>query len=254
MKKIMLYSFLAISIISCKNENDKNAVDSKTETEQISFYKNLLIDETYDDLKKEYSKEFLNFPDSVIKKIAKIQLENSRSETNINDTIFIDSGEIAFKEQLAKVDSLYYNKKDLSKDLYSLFLDENGAQLKTIESFENNIIALFWSPMQNASSSHYQKLLLKDNDVLDLGNGLKKLSKIEFENLENFLKSKGFKDIEIDTEPNRNDVGISKSNNYLLQFKIYDKEDADCCPSINVSFETADFITIIQNTIKVVKE
>lgn len=255
MKKIIIYSFLVFSIISCKKENDKGIVDTKTEAEQVSFYKDLLIDKTFKDLKKEYSKEFANFSDSVIIKVARIQLENSRSETNINDTIYLDNTTITVKEQLIKVDSLYYNKKDLSAELYNLFLDDHEAQLKTIESFENNVITLFWSPMQNAPSSHYQKLLLKDNDVLDLGSGLKKLSKEEFEKLKNFIKLNGFKDIEISIEPNRNDVVISKiNNNYLVEFQAYDVEDADCCPSINVSFQTSDFETIVTNSIKVVKD
>lgn len=255
MKKIILYSFLVVSILSCKKENTKEIVDTKTEAEQLGFYKDLLIDKTFKDLKKEYSKEFANFSDSVIKKIARIQLENSRSETNIKDTIYFDDTTITVKEQLIKVDSLYHNKKDFDEELYNLFTDDYEAQLKAIESFENNIITMFWAPMQNAPSSHYQKLLLKDNDVLDLGSGLKKLSKEEFEKLKNFIKSKGFKDIEISIEPNRNNVEISKNNNYyLLEFKIYDREDADCCPSINVSFQTSDFETIVTNSIKVVKD
>ena len=63
MKKIFLCSFLAISILSCKKENEKI---NKNESQQISFYKDLLIKEVTKDLKKEFSKELANYSDSTI--------------------------------------------------------------------------------------------------------------------------------------------------------------------------------------------
>ena len=53
MKKIILYSFLVVSILSCKKENTKEIVDTKTEAEQLGFYKDLLIDKTFKEYKPE---------------------------------------------------------------------------------------------------------------------------------------------------------------------------------------------------------
>ena len=49
MKKLILFSFIAISILSCKKDNAENAKQTKTTTEQISFYKDLLINEVTKD-------------------------------------------------------------------------------------------------------------------------------------------------------------------------------------------------------------
>ncbi len=254
MKKIILCSFLAISILSCKKENNENI--KSNETEQITFYKNLLIKDVAKNLKKEFPKELANISDSIIEKIAAFQTDNSDWTTEmLNDTIYLGGNSvITYKKQLEKVDSLYQNKKDFSGELYNLFLDGQNRQLKEI-SFNNNIIELFWSPMSNGPSSHYQKILLKDNDVIDLGNGLKLLTKSETDKLVSNIHAKGFKNYKFYSEPDRNGVNITKSNNgnYILEFSEYDEEDADCCPSISISFETKDFITIIENTLKIEK-
>lgn len=254
MKKIILFSFLAISTLSCKKENNETV--KKTEAEQITFYRNLLAKDVAENLKKEYSKELANISDSTIKKIAEIQIDNSYlSIKELNDTIFLsDNSTITYKKQLKKVDSLYQNKKEYTAELYSLFLDNHGQQIKEI-SFTENIIEFFWSPMSNGPSSQYQKLFLTNNDVFDLGNGLKLLTKSETENLVSQMHAKGFKNYEFSSEPDRNGVNITKNKNgnYNLEFSEYDEGDAGCCPSINISFETKDFKTIIANTLKIEK-
>ncbi len=256
MKKIILCGLIAISILSCKKDNAENIKQTKTTTEQISFYKDLLINEVTKNLKKEFPKELSKYSENVIRKIATYQTENSFfSEKNLNDTIYLGGNSITtYKKQLAIVDSLYNNKKDISEELYTLFLDYYHAQLKEI-SFNDNVISMFWSPMSNGPSSHYQKLLLTDNDVIDLGNGLKQLTKSESEKLVNFVKSKGFKNYTFYSEPSRNEVSISKDKdeNYTIEFSEYDEDDAGCCPAINISFKTKDFKTILENSIKVEK-
>lgn len=259
MKKIFFCSLLAISILSCKKENAENAENAKTTKspkEKISFYKDLLLNEVTKDLKKEFPKELSNYSESVIKKIATYQTENSFfSEDNLNDTIYIGNNlSTTYKKQLNLVDSLYNNKKDISGELYTLFLDGHEAQLKEI-SFNDNIIELYWSPMSNGPSEHHQKLLLTNDDVIDLGNGLKQLTKSESEKLVNFVKSKGFKNYTFYSETSRNEVSISKDKdkNYTIEFSEYDEDDAGCCPTLNISFKTKDFKTIVENSIKVEK-
>ena len=257
MKKIILCSFIAISILSCKKENADNAKQTKTTTAQITFYKDLLINEVTKDLKKEFPKELSKYSENVIRKIATYQTENSFfSEDNLNDTIYIGNNlSTTYKKQLNLVDSLYNNKKDISEELYALFLDAHEAQLKEI-SFNDNIISMFWSPMSNGPSSQNQKLILTDNDVIDLGNGLKQLTKSESEKLVNFVKAKGFKNYTFYSEPSRNEVSISKDKdeNYAIEFSEYDEDDAGCCPTLNITFKTKDFKTILENSIKVEKQ
>ena len=257
MKKLILCSFIAISILSCKKDNAENAKQTKTTTEQISFYKDLLINEVAKDLKKEFPKVLSKYSENVIKKIATYQTENSFfSEKNLNDTIYlVDNSVTTYKRQLGLVDSLYNNQKDISQELDALFLDGHAAQLKEI-SFNDDIISMFWSPMSNGPSSQNQKLLLTDNDVIDLGNGLKQLTKSESEKLVNFVKSKGFKNYTFYSEPSRNEVSISKDKdeNYTIEFSEYDEDDAGCCPTLNISFKTKDFKTILENSIKVEKQ
>lgn len=257
MKKIILCSFLAISILSCKKDNVENVKPINKTSKQISFYKDLLIKEVSKDLKKEFAKELSKYSEKVIEKIAIYQTENSFfSEKELNDTIFLgNNSTTTYKNQLALVDSLYNNKKDISGELYALFLDGHEAQLKEI-SFNDNIISMFWSPMSNGPSSHNQKLLLTENDVIDLGNGLKQLTKSESEKLVNFVKSKGFKNYTFYSEPSRNEVSISKDKdeNYTIEFSEYDEDDAGCCPTLNISFKTKDFKTILANSIKVEKQ
>ncbi len=257
MKKIIFCSFIAISILSCKKDNAENAKQTKTTTEQISFYKDLLINEVTKNLKKEFPKELSKYSENVIRKIATYQTENSFfSEKNLNDTIYLgNKSVITYKRQLELVDSLYNNKKDISEELYALFLDGHEAQLKEI-SFNDNIISMFWSPMSNGPSSQNQKLILTDNDVIDLGNGLKQLTKSESEKLVNFVKAKGFKNYTFYSEPSRNEVSISKDKdeNYAIEFSEYDEDDAGCCPTLNITFKTKDFKTILENSIKVEKQ
>jgi hypothetical protein len=257
MKKIIFCSFIAISILSCKKDNAENAKQTKTTTEQISFYKDLLINEVTKNLKKEFPKELSKYSENVIRKIATYQTENSFfSEKNLNDTIYLgNKSVITYKRQLELVDSLYNNKKDISEELYALFLDAHEAQLKEI-SFNDNIISMFWSPMSNGPSSQNQKLILTDNDVIDLGNGLKQLTKSESEKLVNFVKAKGFKNYTFYSEPSRNEVSISKDKdeNYAIEFSEYDEDDAGCCPTLNITFKTKDFKTILENSIKVEKQ
>ena len=70
------------------------------------------------------------------------------------------------------------------------------------------------------------------------------------------MHSKGYKNYEFSSEPGRNEISIVKNDkgNYTLAFLAYDEDDAGCCPTVNVSFETADFISITANSLKIGKE
>ncbi|TXI64931.1 MAG: hypothetical protein E6Q46_06555 [Flavobacterium sp.] len=255
MKKIILFSLLALSTLSCKKDNTENA--KKSEAEQLTFYKKLLIEDVAKSLKKEYSKELATISDTIIEKIATIQADNCNwNIEQLNDTIYLSNNSVTtFKKQLALVDSLYRNKKDYTLDLYDLYTDLHFRQLKDI-SFNENIIGFYWSPGQNPISDQYQKLILKDNDVIDLGNGLKLLAKKDIDYLVSQMHSKGYKNYEFSSEPGRNEISIVKNDkgNYTLAFLAYDEDDAGCCPTVNVSFETADFISITANSLKIGKD
>ena len=54
----------------------------------------------------------------------------------------------------------------------------NQEALKEITSIKDNIITLYWDYGTGASMEH-QKLQIKENNVIDLGNGFDKLSEKE---------------------------------------------------------------------------
>ena len=75
---------------------------------------------------------------------------------------------------------------------YSLIIDETGEReyLKEITGFKNNIISLYWETCGTGGCVEHQKLQIKDNNVIDLGNGFEKLTESEAKKLDSEIKSK----------------------------------------------------------------
>lgn len=210
MKKIILCSFLAISILSCKKENSEVKTETINETKKDTLVETKIsISVITDSLKKgEYSKEFAKYSDETIKKVA---------------------------ERMG----FYYTIGGTGKE-----------QLKEITSFKNDIISLYCSPGQNGPSDQHEKIFLKDNNVIYLGNGFDQLTEIESQKLENEIKSK-IKNFSHFSGRSESEINVKENGNYLIKFSGLTEDDAEASGgSIEISYETKDLKTYIPNTLK----
>ena len=215
MKKIIICSLLAMSIMSCKKTENEKKTEIVTETKKDTIAEEkMTIAEISDTLKKsDYSKEFAKYSDEIINKISE-------------------------------------------KMTYSLTMDERGEieYLKEITSFENNIVSLYWETCGTGGCVQHQKLQIKNNDVIDLGNGYEKLTESESKKLDAEIKSK-IKNYSYISGRNENEISITKNGNYLIGIRGLTDEDGEASGgTIEISYETKDLKTYIPSTLKVTKK
>ena len=123
----------------------------------------------------------------------------------------------------------------------------NQEALKEITSIKDNIITLYWDYGTGASMEH-QKLQIKENNVIDLGNGFDKLSEKENLRLEKIVKSK-VKNFSHISGRNEAEIEIKDNGNYLISFGGLTDEDAEVSGgSLKITYETKDLITFITNS------
>ena len=214
MKKVILCGLIAISILSCKKTESEKTSEIKTETKNDSLVEEkMTISDITDSLKKS-----------------------------------------DYSKELAK-----YSDETLKKIAsYILILGpgENGEYnqeaMKEITSIKDNIISLYWD-FGTGASMHNQKLQIKDNEVIDLGNGFDKLSENENLRLENTIKSKIKNFLHISGR-NEAEIEIKDNGNYLISFGGLTDEDAEVSGgSLEISYESKDLKTFITNSVKVEK-
>ena len=115
----------------------------------------------------------------------------------------------------------------------------NQEALKEITSIKDNIITLYWDYGTGASMEH-QKLQIKENNVIDLGNGFDKLSEKENLRLEKIVKSK-VKNFSHISGRNEAEIEIKDNGNYLISFGGLTDEDAEVSGgSLKITYETKD--------------
>lgn len=217
MKKIIICSLLAMSILSCKNTENEKKVEIATETKKDSIVEEkMTITQISDSLKKgDYSKEFAKYSDEIINKI---------SENMIY---------VLTKEETARQNDEEY--------------------LKEITSFKDNIISLYWETCGTGGCVQHQKLQIKDNKIIDLGNGFEKLTESETKKLDSEIKSK-IKNFSHISGRNETEISINKNGNYLVGFRGLTDEDGESGGgSIEISYETKDLKTYIPGSLKVGK-
>ena len=113
----------------------------------------------------------------------------------------------------------------------------NQEALKEITSIKDNIITLYWDYGTGASMEH-QKLQIKENNVIDLGNGFDKLSEKENLRLEKIVKSK-VKNFSHISGRNEAEIEIKDNGNYLISFGGLTDEDAEVSGgSLKITYET----------------
>ncbi|KGD69371.1 hypothetical protein B0A61_12955 [Flavobacterium aquatile LMG 4008 = ATCC 11947] len=206
-----------MSILSCKNTENEKKAEIATETKKDSIVEEkMTITQISDTLKKsDYSKEFAKYSDEIINKISE------------NMTYVLT------KEETARANDEEY--------------------LKEITSFKDNIISLYWETCGTGGCVQHQKLQIKNNDLIDLGNGYEKLTESESKKLDSEIKSK-IKNYSYISGRNENEISITKNGNYLIGIRGLTDEDGEATGgTIEISYETKDLKTYIPSTLKITK-
>jgi hypothetical protein len=280
MKTRLLALALTLLLFSCKQEtktetsknfdeifNSKELLGMRKNisdpVEKFKFYQHLYLVTVFEGLK--------NYPNEEIntENIDKGLLELKKYP----DNVLIDISKIVVSEYTPKInktmlDSPYamssYTPKEVNNHLDSIFSTEkynlNLVMQETIvcpiiiggtyaSSFQNNIVTIERS-FGTGSSLGYQYALIKDNKVTNLGQVFDYLDKSVYQNLVSEIK-KTDKNFLEPSGRSRTEINPTKNKTYLISFQGYSDEDAGCCPSLSISYETNDFKNIIPNSIKV---
>lgn len=266
-KTILTLVFLSLAFVSCKQEtkneikndyseifNSKELLDLKntfTEPEEkYNFYKHLYLVTTFEDLKNSENKDLSalkNYSDKTLIELSKIIIDEYTSDENM-DSISSYTGLQPRNQITTKLDSIFSTKKyNLSEVMRETFVGTlNGGTFP--ETINNNIVTILRS-FGTGASEIYTYVLVENNKVTNLGQVYDYLSKTEYDKLENEIKSvaKNYNDM-----CSRTGTEITKkSDKYLISFTAYQNDDAGCCPTLAISYETKDFKNIIPNSVKV---
>lgn len=269
-KTILVLAFISFVFVSCKQEtkndeikndyyqifNSKKLIELKntiTEPkEKYSFYKHLYLVATLEDLKNSENKdlsELKNYSDKTLIELSKIIIDEytSNNKDENMDSIPSYTGLLTRNQIITKLDSVFSTKKyNLSEVMHETFVGTlNGGTFP--ETIKDNIITLQRS-FGTGASQVYTYVLVENENVTNLGQVYDYLSKSEYDKLENEIKNvaKNYNGM-----CSRTGTEIIKTEDkYLISFTAYQNEDAGCCPTLSISYETKDFKNIIPNTIK----
>ncbi len=266
---ILILSFISVAFISCKQEtkneikNDYSQIYNSKELlelnntikepkEKYSFYKHLYLVTIFEDLKNSDNKDLgalKKYSDKTLIELSKIINDEYTSKGNDIDMDSIPSytGLLTRNEINTKLDSVFATKKyNLPEVMNETFVGTlTGGTY--IESIKGNIVTIL-RQFGTGASQVYTYVLVENEDVTNLGQVYDYLSKTEYDKLENEIKNvaKNFNGM-----CSRNGTEITKSvDKYLISFSAYQNEDAGCCPTLSVSYETKDFKSVIPNSIK----
>ncbi|GAA4056611.1 hypothetical protein [Flavobacterium chungnamense] len=271
MKKILSTIALSLLLFSCKQENkneikndyseifnSKELLDLKntiTEPkEKYNFYKHLYLVTTFEDLKKSDDKdlsELKNYSDKTLMELSTIindeYISNGKDEDM--DSIPSYTGLFTRNQITTKLDSVFSTKKyDLSAVMHETFVGTlNGGT--RIASIKNNVVTIE-REFGTGASLFYTNVLVENNKVTNLGQVYDYLRKSEYDKLENeiYKINTNFRDA---CYRECAKIEKTKNNTNLISFTGYANDDAGCCPTFSISYETIDFITIIPNSVKV---
>ncbi|ENA1795698.1 hypothetical protein ABF176_002545 [Flavobacterium psychrophilum] len=282
MKKIGTTIALSILLFSCKQEtkieqtkNYSQIYDSKEllelrnsitdSVEKLKFYQHLYQVTVFEDLKnyksetnldlmdEERNKEFLslkNNPDNVLIDISKVVVSEytpniELKDFNSNDGINLYKP----KEIIKRLDSIFMTKKyDLGSVLHEAFVG-TLAYGTYVSSFKNNIVTIE-RQFGTGASMAYQYVLIENNNAKNLKEVYDYLNKPEYQKLETEIKriAKTYRNT---STRSGTEIKQLTNNNYNISFRGELEEDAGCCPSLEINYETVDFKSIIPNSIKV---
>ena len=279
-KLIVLISFLALAIVSCKQKtkneikvsyqpetkneikydflqifNSRELLDLNKKNaepkEKYAFYKHLFLVTTFEDLKNSAKKDLIalkKYSDKTLIELSKIinyEYISIGNDQNM-DSIPSNTGLLTRNQINTKLDSTFSSKKyNLSKVMHDAFVGpfDGGTN---IESIKENIVTILRQFGMGASYV-YTYVLVENNNVTNLGQVYDHLSKSEYNKLERDIKKVANNYIGM---CERSGTAITKKgDNYLISFTAYQNEDAACCPSLSVSYETKDFKNLIPNSV-----
>lgn len=267
---ILALAFISFVFFSCKQEtkndetkndysqifNSKELIELKNTIiepkEKYSFYKHLYLVATFEDLKNSENNdlsELKKYSDKTLIELSKIIIDEytSNNKDENMDSIPSFTGLLTRNQIITKLDSVFSAKKyNLSEVMHETFVGTlyGGTFPETIK---DNIITIQRS-FGTGASQVYTYVLVENENVANLGQVFDYLSKTEYDKLENEIKNvaKNYNGM-----CSRTGTEITKTEDkYLISFTAYQNEDAGCCPTLSISYETKDFKNIIPNTIK----
>lgn len=268
-KTILVLAFISLAFVSCKQEtkneikndfsqifNSKELLDlNNTITEpkeKYSFYKHLYLVTTFEDIKNSDNKDLSQlkkYSDKTLIELSKIINEEytSNGKDENMDSIPSFTGLLTRNQINTKLDSIFATKKyELPEVMHETFVGTltGGTYL---ESIKDNIVTIL-RQFGTGASQVYTYVLVENENVTNLSQVYNYLSKTEYEKLESEIKNvaKNYNGM-----CSRTGTEITKSaDKYLISFTAYQNEDAGCCPTLSISYETKDFKNIIPNSIK----
>ena len=263
MKKIILFSIL-ITIISCTNKKLPDFVSNhdykellkqrttiEDPVEKFYFYQHLLKVHYLDELKKE--KELNGISDNDLIQI----IDSSMTIYSIYEINF-DKLKLEFnRDSLTRKDILNTNQildsvanndiKNLPYLTEELNLGSDSRMFFHVTS--ENILAIEYELGSTASCSGFY-YLIENKKVKYLNDIYSYLKVNEYKLLEKTIKSKLPNYIH-PSDRMFPEIKKEKNGNYAVRFLALESDDANCCPSAEVRFETSDFETIVPNSVTI---
>lgn len=277
MKKLVTFLMLT-TLVSVSAQQSVNTIDYKTNfnsnelleigktivdpVEKFEFYKHLFVVYEIDNLKyeDENSNKNLNdlrkLPNPLLSDFVKKYLseytvvnENPISIKNLDKKDEYE--EFTLREKISKVDKLLIEKDSTFYPNFLMLIQPSGGSCaSTVEDYNRNVITIYGG-CGTGMSSHYNYVMLKNNEFTDLGNGYDKLSKAEFKKLNKVIKSK-VKDYNGFADRSGAQFSQRPNGNFFVTLRGYVGDEAMASGgSIEITYETKDLKTFIPTSVLV---
>lgn len=245
-KKYTQQSYLSVLDLNKLFKIGKSIVPS---VEKYNFYEHLYYAYNYNILKKSTdieTRQIKKYPEVIIREVTRIVVSGykktiTKKQLNEND------GELTLLQKIQSLDSsLEKNNSDFYTKL-KIFITEDEYEETTVENVKEKFVTI----NRNAGvgpSNIYQYLYCDSGKVINLKNVYNYLDKAEYKLLEATIKQK-VKKYGYPSSRSGTNILKLKSGNYKITYSVLKKNDPSCCPTIQASYETKDFKTIIPNSI-----
>lgn len=272
---LLLVAFTSVFAQSTQNKLDYKTNFNSEELEKIGktivdpiekyeFYKHLYVVYQIENLKNEDFNselqlgELKKLPNPVLYDFVKQYLSEytiinekpiSTKELDKKD----EYEEFTLREKINKVDKLFIDNDSTFVDSFNyLIYNSSGMCASYIEDFKRNIVAIYGG-CGTGASSHYTYVLLKNNEFIDLGNGVNKLTKSQFKKLTKAIKSIA-KEYSYPADRSGAQFSQRPNGNFLITFRGYTQDDSGASGgSLEITYETTDLKTFIPTSVEVEK-
>lgn len=277
MKKLYYYLlFLTISINTFAQENKKvnySAIYDFNELleigkkitepiEKYEFYKHLYLVQEVEYIKTNSLE--LNLDN--LKKLTDVQLydfikKHASEYTSVNDKPLTlkqldkkeEYEEFTLREKIEKTDKSLIEKDSMFYQNYYTLINPSGGMCNNHIESENKTIIIVEGDCGTGASVHFTYFMLKDNKIIELGDGYNKLKKSEYKKLEKIVKNKE-KDFSNFADRSGAEFSQRPNGNFIVTLRGYINDDTGASGgSLEITYETIDLMTIIPNSVLVEK-